>query len=271
MSRFWLLIIGFFLFVSEVHAQDTNTTSFHLELVLQGTIEGGQRVNDFANRIRFEPDALIGWDRHDGSKFIPLQQPYSLLSPEGIRNGQPYRQSVRSLPSGLEDPITVPLAFKSTDPGSFTISAVEVDIPDGWSFTLRDMETSQEIDLLDDTFTFDGVVADTSWQDRFEIDIVPAPIVAGEDGPGVFRLSKAVPNPTNGSTALVLRVNEAQPVTARVYDALGRFVTTAYDDTLAAGEEVRVEVDTSNLASGSYVIRLEGETFAETRRFAVVQ
>lgn len=273
MVRLATLVAGFVLLLSEVHAQDSN--SFRLELILQGTLEGGQTVvNDFANRIRFEEDALIAWDQHDGSKFIPLQTPYSLLSPEGIRNGQPKRQSVRSLPSGLADEYdqyTVPLAFKTTDPGTFTISAVEVDIPNGWSFTLRDMETSLTVNLLDDTHDFEGVAADTAWQERFEIDIVPAPIVADEEGPASFRLSNVAPNPASETVHLSLRVDEAQRVTARVYDAVGRLVSTVHDSTLAAGVDVRLEIDTSEYAAGAYVVRVEGETFAESRRLAVVR
>lgn len=271
MHRLATLVAAFFFVLSGAQAQDS--TSFRLELFLQGTLEGGETVNDFANAIRFEEDALIEWDRHDGSKLPPPinTSTYSLLSPEGIRFGEPYRQSVRSLPNGLEEEYTVPVAFKTTNPGSFTIFAVEEDIPGGWSFTLRDLETSAEVDLLSDSYDFEGIVADTSWQERFEIDVAPSPEVSTETGPATFRLSNATPNPAAGSTALVLRVGEAQAVTARVYDARGQLVTTVHNGPLAARKEVRLEINTSRLAAGAYVVRVQGETFVASRRFAVVR
>lgn len=86
-----------------------------------------------------------------------------------------------------------------------------------------------------------------------------------------LRLSDPAPNPATRSTTLVLRVPEAQHVTARVFDALGRRVATAFDGSPAAGEETRLSIDTSTLAAGAYVVRFDGETFSETRRFMVVR
>lgn len=92
-----------------------------------------------------------------------------------------------------------------------------------------------------------------------------------EGGPAAFRLTNATPNPAVASTSLTLRVSQAQHVTTRVYDALGRLMTTVHEGALPAGEDRRLTIDTSGLVAGIYVVHVEGETFAETRRISVVQ
>ncbi len=52
-------------------------------------------------------------------------------------------------------------------------------------------------------------------------------------------------------------------------DALGREVLVVLDG--EASGAVRLDVDTSRLAPGVYVVRVAGATFAETRRLTVVR
>lgn len=99
----------------------------------------------------------------------------------------------------------------------------------------------------------------------------PGLIVATEDGPKAFRLSQPTPNPANDKTELTLHVEETQHVAVRIYDTVGRYVATAYERMLVVGEEAHFTIDTSSLAPGVYGVRVEGETFAETRRFTVVR
>lgn len=94
--------------------------------------------------------------------------------------------------------------------------------------------------------------------------------VAAEEGTPVgVTLSAPSPNPTAGRFTLALTVDEAQSVRAVVYDALGRQVAVAFEGEVA--EAVRIAVDTSRLAPGVYVVRVEGATFAEVRRLTVVR
>ena len=62
---------------------------------------------------------------------------------------------------------------------------------------------------------------------------------------------------------------ETETVRVAVYDVLGRQVALAHDGTIQAGTRLEVELTGSQLAPGSYVVRVEGETFAETRRLTV--
>ena len=70
--------------------------------------------------------------------------------------------------------------------------------------------------------------------------------------------------------SLDLRVSTPQRVRVSVYNVLGQRVAEALDHVVAAGA-VPVVIETADLAPGSYVVRVVGETFAETRRITVVR
>ena len=118
------------------------------------------------------------------------------------------------------------------------------------------------------TFTADA----TDWTDRFVLALRTGGATAGESGPEAARtLTTPTPNPTTGRSALTLRLAAAEHVTATVVDALGRTVATLYDAAAPAGADVTLSVDASRLAPGVYVVRVQGATFAETRRLTVVR
>ena len=72
------------------------------------------------------------------------------------------------------------------------------------------------------------------------------------------------PNPFSGTTAIQLQGAVDTPVRVSVYDVLGRRLST----TETSAPEARVEIG-AELASGVYVVRVEGRAFAET--FTVVK
>jgi len=94
------------------------------------------------------------------------------------------------------------------------------------------------------------------------------PPVASEDDaqPTGFTLEDAYPNPFDQTTTVRFSVNEAQPVTLTLYDAVGRTVRTLYEGTPPAGALQTVVMDGSDLPSGVYTIRLDGESVAGTTR-----
>jgi hypothetical protein len=56
-----------------------------------------------------------------------------------------------------------------------------------------------------------------------------------------------------------------------VYDVLGRRVAVLFDGKVDAGETEALRLDADGLASGVYLVRVTGETFAATRRLTVVR
>jgi hypothetical protein len=99
-------------------------------------------------------------------------------------------------------------------------------------------------------------------------------VVSNEDGgalafEGTHRLGEAYPNPAASSARIDLAVADAQTVRVDLYDTLGRRVGTLHDGPVAARVVLPVALDTGALATGTYVLRVTGETFADTRRVTV--
>ncbi|MEM0962483.1 MAG: M36 family metallopeptidase [Bacteroidota bacterium] len=84
------------------------------------------------------------------------------------------------------------------------------------------------------------------------------------------QLSVIGPNPSSDRARFTLAVGTDQTVRVLVADALGRVVI---EDAVAFDADVRqtVALDVASLATGVYVVRVEGETFAETRTMTVVR
>ena len=88
--------------------------------------------------------------------------------------------------------------------------------------------------------------------------------------PLVYSLDQNYPNPFNPVTTLKFSIAEAQNVSLRVYDLLGRVVATLVDRGMNPGEYT-VTWDGSNASSGVYFYRLEAGHFTETRKLILVK
>ena len=95
--------------------------------------------------------------------------------------------------------------------------------------------------------------------------------VSTDDSPNGRALSASAlyPNPTAGEARLTLAAANAQAVTVEVFDVLGRRLATAFEGTVSA--ETAVTVSTAALAPGLYIVRVQGETAAETRLLTVTR
>ena len=90
-------------------------------------------------------------------------------------------------------------------------------------------------------------------------------------GPAADALDLTVgPNPTRGDATVRFVLAEAQTVRLALYDALGRQVAVVADGAFAAGPAT-ARVETRTLPAGVYVLRLEGEGVAASRRLSVVR
>ena len=83
-------------------------------------------------------------------------------------------------------------------------------------------------------------------------------------------LFRSFPNPTTGVARMTVRTGEGEALTVRVYDVMGRLVTTAADNVRSTGEQT-VQIDTQGLAAGLYVVRAESGTAVATRRLTVIR
>ncbi len=88
--------------------------------------------------------------------------------------------------------------------------------------------------------------------------------------PADFKLEQNYPNPFNPGTAIKFQVPSSQVVTLKVYDMLGREVATLANNFYSAGEH-EVRFDGSNLASGTYVYRLQAGWQSITRKMILLK
>lgn len=86
-----------------------------------------------------------------------------------------------------------------------------------------------------------------------------------------YNLSQNYPNPFNSSTKIRYSIDEVEFVTLKIYDALGRLVTTLVEEIKPAGE---YEVDfysENKLASGVYYYQLKAGEFIETKKLLLLK
>jgi len=89
--------------------------------------------------------------------------------------------------------------------------------------------------------------------------------VRNQTPPGEFQLYQNYPNPFNPSTTIQYQIPKAQHVTIRIFDTLGREVTTLVNSDQSAGTHA-VEFDGRGLASGVYFYRIETPTITDTKK-----
>ena len=86
-----------------------------------------------------------------------------------------------------------------------------------------------------------------------------------------LRLTAPAPNPVRQRATLAFGVREATATTVALFDVLGRRVATLYDGTPAAGRMHTVRLNTTDLPSGVYFVRLKADGRARTQKVTVVR
>lgn len=84
-------------------------------------------------------------------------------------------------------------------------------------------------------------------------------------------LSGPAPNPASHQTTLTFAVKNEIKAQIGLYNMLGQRVRTPYEGRPTAGESQRIRLDTRDLSSGVYVLRLEAGGKLRTRRLTVVR
>ncbi len=81
--------------------------------------------------------------------------------------------------------------------------------------------------------------------------------------PGSHVLSSAYPNPFNPQSQFTLAVAQEQHVTAELFNTLGQRVAVLFNGTVEANQSQLVTIDGAGLASGTYVVLVNGENFSD--------
>lgn len=91
-----------------------------------------------------------------------------------------------------------------------------------------------------------------------------------EEIPSSFFLSQNYPNPFNPTTAIMYQISEVSHVSLKVYDLLGREVTTLVNERQMPGR-YEINFNASKLSSGVYFYRLEAGNFISTKKLVLVK
>jgi photosystem II stability/assembly factor-like uncharacterized protein len=99
---------------------------------------------------------------------------------------------------------------------------------------------------------------------------LPVPGVSASTANGAV-LSPIRPNPAREGASFTLTVDRTQHVAAAVYDVQGRRVAAVFVGEAVSGVPLDLPLDAGGLVPGVYVVRVQGETFAESRRLVVIR
>jgi hypothetical protein len=108
----------------------------------------------------------------------------------------------------------------------------------------------------------DGIITNMNPTDVEQID--------GLEVPSALTLMQNYPNPFSGTTTVEFGVERSQQIRLAVFDMLGREVAVLADDVVPAGT-FTAELDATDFAPGTYVIRLEGQSGVATRVTTVIR
>jgi hypothetical protein len=85
-----------------------------------------------------------------------------------------------------------------------------------------------------------------------------------------YELVQNYPNPFNPATIIKYNIPKSGEVKLRVFDILGREVTTLVNSYQKEGR-YEVEFNASKLASGVYIYRLEADDFVNSKKMLLVK
>lgn len=88
------------------------------------------------------------------------------------------------------------------------------------------------------------------------------------DSPAVLDI---YPNPAVGEARLNVALNRAQDVTVTLFDMLGRRVADAFSGYLVADQQHVIALEASRLSAGMYLVRIQGDSFTESRSLILVK
>ncbi|MFK7849289.1 MAG: T9SS type A sorting domain-containing protein [Rhodothermales bacterium] len=86
-----------------------------------------------------------------------------------------------------------------------------------------------------------------------------------------YSLSSPFPNPFNPSMSFSLTVAKPQNVSIDIYNMLGQRVTEVFEGFLHANSPQQFGLDGSTLPSGTYIIKILGDNFEDSRRISLIR
>jgi hypothetical protein len=119
---------------------------------------------------------------------------------------------------------------------------------------------------------FDSLQFSGSTINTFIARIAPGGVtsVSEKSKPREYALHQNFPNPFNPTTSIVYDVPTTSHITLAIFDLLGRQVAVLTDDIRQPGR-YETAFSATDLATGVYLYRLQGEGFVQTRKFLLLR
>ena len=235
------------------------------------------KARDDHNTLGVGAGARAGLDARDGREPPPIGDFVSLAfgapeapNPSLWRDIRPARSSLQTWTAEVRTNVS----------GLVTIEASRLSsVPDEKAVWLQDEALDVTHNLRAEAqYRFSASGPSTSRRIRIlvgEPEAVQRALKTESRTPTRVRLLPSAPHPVRSHTTVRYAVPEPTRVTLRLYDLLGRQITTFVD-----GKQVRggthtynwtVGTETQALSSGTYFLRLEAGAVTRTRRLVVVQ
>ncbi len=109
-----------------------------------------------------------------------------------------------------------------------------------------------------------------AWSICFYSDNITQIISSNNQTPDRYELGQNYPNPFNPTTKIRFAIPKSGLVSLKVYDMLGKEVSTLVDKQLASGEYIS-EFDGAGLSSGTYFYRLQVGDFVEVKKMVLLK
>ncbi len=227
--------------------------------------------------LQFAADGTFGRDRKDAIKFAPFSNSVHQVFTLERETGTP--MDIHYLPL-ITERLELPLGFRSSQEGTFTLNVSHWTLPAGWKFTIREQSgestticewSSQNVNDSTTECELDSRIVNTS--SPFVVVVEPVGTTSVDSGQMTadsFKLNAAYPNPFNPSTIISYSLRTSHHARLAVYDLLGREVAVLVDGVLPAGSH-SVNFNASGLSSGIYLVRLESEGQVATQRVTLLK
>jgi hypothetical protein len=157
---------------------------------------------------------------------------------------------------------------------SNSVSQTPFNFTAGTGFTVGGYSSSGGIAGLLDEFRFykralDSAEIANTWNQNLGI-ITGIPHTPTSNIPSSYSLSQNYPNPFNPVTKISFDIPKNGFVSLKIYDLLGREVSTLVKEVKTPGSYI-VDFDGASFASGTYFYRLESNGFVSTKKMLLIK
>ena len=239
--------------------------------------------------VRFSHEGSFDNVQGDALQLTPFGNNYAILASEKAD----VLMDIGHYPfAANEGDVEIPVYAESTIPGTYTITATEMDLPVDMTLYLKDLQTGESVEITEDfefSFEINQVAAKQSSPDQgtscSDIREKPTQAKAGTsqprfmitsaagqqaDIPSDYKLEQNYPNPFNPTTNIRYQLPQQADVSLQIFDITGRHIATLVDGTVPAGSHT-VNFNASTLSSGVYFYKLQGEGINLTRKFTLIK